>query len=188
MEAASRGSKQSRDSHFDLVPTELRAPCLPSQIFPWLTLALMYKLLWTSHTKFPSGRAHFYSPSTGFTSGRSASGGDKMNLQELWIWHQNGARVSSNWILLGLNLQGKSTSFVHLEFREKTRELWIKMALEQLLRASYCFNTHFFPSSLLIQIQADINMQMKLHKFTRNSAFPLKFPTRPCLLDCKARF
>lgn len=119
MEAASRGSKQSRHSHFDAVPTELHAPCLPPQILPWLTLPLMCKLLWTSHMKFPSGHAHFYSPSTGFTSGSRASGGDKMNLQELWIWHQNGARVSSNWILLGLNFQGKSTSFVCLEFREK---------------------------------------------------------------------
>lgn len=62
------------------------------------------------------------------------------------------------------------------------------MALEQLLRASDCFNTRFFPFSAFMQTQADINMQMKLHKFAQNLALPLKFPTRPCLFDCKARF
>lgn len=187
MEAASLGSEQSP---LWSAPHGAPRPCCLPHTSPWLTWALMCKLLWTSHTKFPSGHAHFYSPSTGFTSGRWASGGDKMNLQELWIRHQNAARVSSNWILLGLNLQCKSTSFVCLEFKGKMRELWIKMALEQLLRASHCFNSLFFFClfSQFIQIQADINMQMKLHKFTQNSVFPLKFPTRPCWFDCKARF
>lgn len=48
IETASRGSKQSRDSHFDLFPMEKRAPCLACKMFTWLTFALMCKLLWTS--------------------------------------------------------------------------------------------------------------------------------------------
>lgn len=119
IETASRGSKQSRDSHFDLFPMEKRAPCLARKMFGWLTVALMCKLLWTSDIKFPSGCTHFYSPSTGFTSRRSASGGDKINLQKLWILHQNSAQVSPNWILFGLNLQCKSASFVQFQFRGK---------------------------------------------------------------------
>lgn len=111
IETASRGSKQSCDSHFDLFPMEKHAPCLACKMFTWLTFALMCKLLWTSDIKFPSGCTHFYSPSTRFTSRRSASVEDKIHLQQLWIWHQNRAQVSSNWILFGLNLQRKSTSF-----------------------------------------------------------------------------
>lgn len=48
IEAASRGSKQSSDSHFDLFPMEKRTPCLACKMFIWLTFALMCKLLWTS--------------------------------------------------------------------------------------------------------------------------------------------
>lgn len=167
---------------------EKRAPCLACKMFTWLTSALMCKPLWTSDIKFPLGHAHFYSPSTGFTSRRSASVEDKINLQGLWILHQNSTQVSSNWILFGLNLQCKSTSFVQFQFRENEgaadkNDTWAATKGFSLFLDSF-ISLPFHP----YKFKAHFSMQMELHNFIENSSFPLKFTSRHVFLIVRQDF
>lgn len=166
-------------------PTLIRSPrsaALP-RILPWLTLALMCETALNFTHQIPiRPPLIFILLQQDLRAGEDGRAEEiKWNLQELWIWHQTGALerapigFCSAWI--------SSVNQLLLWVWSLGGEKWgIKMALEQLLGASYCFNTLFFFFSLFIQTQTDINMQIKLHKLAQNS-FEI-----PHLLDCKARF